>query len=116
MALVRVHDTYEFEQSELDSMVIINLVFKDDFKPTKLIKDWNNDSSMLRQYGRFYSPKFGLDINMLLNILEFSTIQSLLNAEVYFIDAFDDQTALEVMKKIKRHLIRQMTDPCDESN
>ena len=116
MRLLRIKDNYEFDQCELDSMIIINLELKDNFKPAKLIKDWNDDTLMLRQYGRFYSSKYGLDITMLKKIMDFSTIQSLSNAEVYFVDSFDDQKALELMEKIKRHLLRQGSDPCLESN
>ena len=71
---------------------------------------------MLRLYGRFYEPKFGLDVSMLKDIVDFSTIQSLLNAELYFLDELDDSKVLSIVDKVKSHLTRQKLNPLDEVN
>ena len=116
MSILRVKDPYEFEQCELDSMFIVNFQFKPETKPYTMIKEWNSNDSMLRLFGRFYDPRFGLEISMLKDVVEFSTIQSLFNAELYFLDELDDSKVLSIVGKIKSHLARQRLNPLEEIN
>ena len=116
MTVLRVKGVYEFEQSELNSMMIVSFDFEKTNTPYSMVKEWNADESMLRLYGRFYQPLFGCEISMLKDIVEFSTIQSLLNAELYFLDELDDSKVLSIVDKIKSHLTRQNLDPLNEVN
>ena len=113
MQLLRINRVYAFKQCELDSMIVIKFTIED---LVKKIIDFNSNSKIVRQYGRFHDPVFGLYTPMLLDILNFSTYQSLMNGETYFIDDLGDARIIELSHIIKAFLDNQSIDSTDVEN
>ena len=82
---------------------------------SNIVQGFEDDPRMVRQFGRFYNPIYGLDANILKSILEFSTYQSLINGEFYFLDDLSDQHVIEVSKKVKHFFESQEIDFNDHS-
>ena len=111
MQLFRIQNVYSFKQCEMDSICVIK--FKLDV--SNMIEKFNSDDALLRQFGRFYDPIYGLESGMLKNILGFSTFQSLLNGELHFLDELSDNVVIEVASTIKHFLDGQGIDSMDSS-
>ena len=104
MRSIRYHSPYTFSQVELHSM----LIFKIRDLPIETIKDRYQDSSEhLRLFGRYYDPFYGISIENLLNISNFSTYQSLKINELNFLDEVSDDDCIYLSDKIKRHISTQ---------
>ena len=114
MQILRIHESYEFNQAELNSMFVVKLNFPPSSKPFNLINIWNNDEYMLRLFGRFLNSIYGLDIAVLKQIVSFSTIQCLQNAELYFLDELSDDDLLFYLPSIKNHLLNTNQDALNE--
>ena len=103
---------YNFTQCELDSMTVI----KFGFPVYKLVKEFNNNESLLRLFGRFYEPLYGVDGAMIKDTITFSTFQTLVHREPYLLEDLNDTTIEELAPVLKQFLESQSVDFLNPSN
>lgn len=112
MKSTRLHNVYKFDQAELDSMVIV----KFNFKLKNLRESMQGNENLLRLFGRFYNPLYGISTSLLHDMVTFSTFQSLKQAKLYFLDEIDDDTCVSIVDKLKRYMSDQSVDMSEETN
>ena len=112
MTCLRLDKVYKLSQCELDSIVVVNL----DFPIKSIRKGFEDDTSMVRLFGRFYDPNFGLSSDLLTWTVGFSTYQNLINAEFNFIDELEDDEIIELEVKVRGIPAVIEKDPADESS